>query len=266
MPGGMWRRGALRWAPLLFAGLLLATGELRAGCAAPEDTTPVTVTGVPDGDTVTLADGRHVRFIGINTPERAGDDRPAQPLAAAATGRLRKLLAGGRLKLVIGRDPRDHYGRLLAHPFLPDGTNLTARLLEAGLGFRIVVPPNLGFLDCYRQAEQTARQARRGVWVEPAFRPVPAASLTPDDTGFRRVSGTVTRVGESRTAWWLNLGRGFALRLPKKDVQYFRLDPRDFRGRTLTVRGWIYYVKKRKELRMNLRHPAMIEGQGTSDK
>jgi len=243
----------------LFAGLLLVSAESRAGCTAPEDTTPVTVSAVLDGDTVTLADGRHVRFIGINTPERSRHDHPAQPLARAATGRLRTLLAGGRLNLVIGRDPRDHYGRLLAHPFLPDGTNLTARLLEAGLGFQTVVPPNLRFLACYRQAERTARQAGRGVWAEPAFRPVFASTLTPDDTGFRRVTGTVTRIGESRTAWWLNLGRGFALRMPKRDVPYFRLEPRDFQGRTLTVRGWIYVVKKRNELRMNLRHPAMIE-------
>lgn len=256
-----WRidwKGA-RFAPL-FVCLLLAAGcTARADCRAPRLDEQVAVAQVIDGDTVRLSDGRHVRFIGLNAPERAREARPAQPLAEAATERLRHLLAGGRLGLVIGRDPRDHYGRLLAHPFLPDGTNVTARLLEAGLGFQVIVPPNLGFADCYRQAETAARTARRGVWQEAAYRPVPAATLTPEETGFRRVTGTVTRVGESRTAFWLNLGKGFALRLPKKHRHNFRRDPHDFAGRTITVRGWVYLVKKRGELRMNLNHPGMIE-------
>ncbi len=219
-----------------------------------------------DGDTVILADGRHLRFIGLNTPERAHKARPAEPLAGTATRRLQQLLANdARLRLRVGREPRDHYGRLLAHPFLVDGRNLTALLLREGLGFQIVVPPNLGYLDCYRAAEREARQARRGVWADPWFRPRPAAALTPADTGFHRVTGTVTRVGESRRAWWLNLGRGFALRILKRDSHYFATPLPAFAGRTLTVRGWVYYVKRKRELRMNLRHPAMIEGRGTRD-
>ncbi len=259
MPWRIDGKGALR-APL-FVCLLLATTACtgRGHCPTPADARPVELAEVIDGDTIRLADGRHVRFIGLNTPERARDGRPAQPLAEAATARLRSLLANGRLQLEIGRDPTDHYGRLLAHPFLPDGTNVTARLLEAGLGFQVVVPPNLRHADCYAEAEARARQARRGVWREAAFRPVPADRLGPADTGFRRVTGTVSRVGESRTAFWLNLGPGFALRLPKKHRHHFARHPRDFAGRRLTVRGWVYYVKNRRELRMNLNHPRMIE-------
>ncbi len=243
----------------LFVCLLLAAGAARADCRTDRFDETVALERVIDGDTVVLADGRHLRFIGLNTPERARDDRPAQPLAEAATARLRELLAGGRLKLVTGREPADRYGRLLAHPFLPDGRNVTAELLRAGLGFQVVVPPNTGFADCYRKAEGDARRAVRGVWREPAFRPVPVERLTPRDTGFRRVTGTVTRVGESRTAFWLNMGRGFALRLPKKDRHRFTTDPRDYAGRTLTARGWVYYVARRHELRMTLRHPLMLE-------
>ncbi len=259
MPLRIRGKGALL-APLFVCLLLLAGCTARADCRLPENAgRPVTVAEVIDGDTIRLANGRHVRFIGLNTPERARDDRPAQPLAEEATDMLRRLLAGESLRLVVGQDPTDHYGRLLAHPFLVDGSNVTARLLEAGLGFQVVFPPNLRFADCYRRAEARARAAGRGVWREPAFHPVPAARLTPRDTGFRRVTGTVSRVGESRTAFWLNLGPGFALRLPKKDRRWFSRDPREFEGQELTVRGWIYYVQKRHELRMNLRHPLMIE-------
>ncbi len=258
-----WR---IRWKGAHLAPLFVLLLPLLAGCTAradcrlpPHSGRPVQIVEVIDGDTVRLASGRHVRFIGVNTPELAHDGRPAQPLAMAATQRLREILAGETPRLLVGQDPSDHYGRLLAHPFLGDGRNVTARLLEAGLGFQVVVPPNVRFADCYREAENRARAAGRGVWAEPAYRPVPASRLTPRDTGFRRVRGTVSRIGESRTAYWLNLGRGFALRLPKKDRHWFDRDPRRFAGRTLTVRGWIYYVKKRHELRMNLRHPLMIE-------
>jgi len=207
MPSRIRGKGALL-APLFVCLLLVAGCTARADCRLPVNAgRPATVAAVIDGDTIRLANGRHVRFIGLNTPEMARDDRPAQPLAEEAADMLRRLLAGESLRLVVGRDPTDHYGRQLAH----------ARLLEAGLGFQVVFPPNLRFADCYRQAEARARAAGRGVWGEPAFRPVPVARLTPRDTGFRRVTGTVSRVGESRTAFWLNLGTGFALRLPKKE-------------------------------------------------
>ena len=259
MPLRIRGKGALL-APLFVCLLLLAGCTARADCRLPENAgRPVTVAEVIDGDTIRLANGHHVRFIGLNTPERARADRPAQPLAEEATDMLRRLLAGESLRLVVGQDPTDHYGRLLAHPFLADGSNVTARLLEAGLGFQVVFPPNLRFVDCYRRAEARARAAGRGVWREPAYRPIPVTRLTPRDTGFRRVTGIVSRVGESRTAYWLNLGPGFALRLPKKDRRWFSRDPHDFAGHELTVRGWIYYVQKRHELRMNLRHPLMIE-------
>ena len=34
---------------------------------------------VVDGDSITLQDGRHVRYIGINTPEIQHKDQPAEP-------------------------------------------------------------------------------------------------------------------------------------------------------------------------------------------
>jgi len=61
----------------LLAGILLYCSATRAGvadnCAAGQTSERVRVIHVYDGDTVKLADGRRLRFIGINTPETWSD-------------------------------------------------------------------------------------------------------------------------------------------------------------------------------------------------
>ena len=245
-------------ASFFYAWLLLAIPVQAAECRLEHYDEQVTVAKIYDGDTVRLTDGRHLRFIAINTPERAREFRPAQPLAEAAKQRLEILLAAdSTLHLRYDEERKDRHGRLLAHPFLSDGRNLTQQLLQAGLGFHITVPPNVLLLDCYQQAEQQARRQQRGVWQLTAYRPQQAHQLGIKDTGFMRVTGRVSRIGESRSAYWLNLGHGFALRIPKADSENFPFSPGSLKNKTLTVRGWVY--SRRGELRMNLRHPASIE-------
>ena len=250
---------ALLAASFFYAWLLLSVSGAQAkDCQLEQYDERVTVVKVFDGDTVKLMDGRHLRFIAINTPERGREAHPAEPLADVAKQRLETLLATDRsLWLLYDQERRDRHGRLLAHPYLPDGRNLTELLLQAGLGFQITVPPNLLLLECYRQAEQIARQQKRGVWQHPYYQPRSTRDLPSTATGFQRITGTVSRIGESRSAYWLNLGDHFALRLPKTDLHYFPYAPASLSDKTLTVRGWVY--QRRDELRMNLRHPASIE-------
>ncbi|MDH3949130.1 MAG: thermonuclease family protein [Gammaproteobacteria bacterium] len=245
-------------ASFFYAWQLIASSVQATECRLEHYDEQVTVAKVHDGDTVRLADGRNLRFIAINTPERARNTRPAQPLAEAGKQRLEALLAADKtLRLRYDEERKDRHGRLLAHPFLSDGRNLTQQLLQAGLGFHITVPPNLLLLECYQQAELDAQRQQRGLWQRADYRPRQASQLGADESGFMRVTGTVSRIGESRSAYWLNLGRGFALRLPKADIGYFPFPPGSLKNKTLTVRGWIY--SHRGELRMNLRHPASIE-------
>jgi endonuclease YncB( thermonuclease family) len=126
---------------------------------------------VHDGDSVRLADGRALRLIGIDTPELARDGRPDEPLARAARDRLRELLrdSGMRLELRFDREREDHYGRLLAHAYLPDGRSIAAELLAEGLATQLVVPPNEASWTCFRQAERVARRARLGLWALPGY-------------------------------------------------------------------------------------------------
>jgi len=258
MPTMVFPKRTLLAASFFYAWQLIPLPVQATECRLERYDEQVTVAKVYDGDTVRLTDGRNLRFIAINTPERARNTRPAQPLAETAKQRLEALLADDKtLRLRYDMERKDRHGRLLAHPFLNNGRNLSQQLLQAGLGFHITVPPNLLLLDCYQQAERDARLQQRGLWQLTDYRPRLASQLGANDTGFMRVTGTVSRIGESRTAYWLNLGRGFALRLPKADIGYFPFLPDSLKNKTLTVRGWIYST--RSELRMNLRHPASIE-------
>ena len=258
MPQTVFPKRTLLVASFFYAWQSVGASVPALECRVARYDEKVRITKIHDGDTVRLSDGRQLRFIGINTPEMATRSRPAQPLAKTAKQHLAALLAADNtLQLRYDKERRDRHGRLLAHPFLADGRNLTQQLIQAGLGYHIAVPPNLTLLDCYQQAERQARRQQRGIWLQPAYRPRQAHQLGVDDTGFMRVTGRVSRIGESRRAYWLNLGQGFALRLPKSDRRWFPYSPRALNNKTLTVRGWVYST--RRELRMNLRHPASIE-------
>ncbi len=254
----------LFWVAL--AGLPSTTGA--RGLA---DTQPVQVYFVIDGDTLVLTDRRHVRLIGINAPELSHPCRPEprtpardkactptreEPLAQAARQRLQSLVAGKPITLVTGEDDHDHYGRLLAHLRLADGSDPEEVLLQQGLASVIAIPPNLERLARYQAIEADARTARRGLWGEAYFAPRPADRLTPDQTGYRFVQGRVSRIGRSRRYVYLDLGPRFSIMVAHTDWErYFSGRPESLRGRNIEARGWITeYAGK---LRMRLQHPAM---------
>ena len=255
-------RGAFRVAGALFAFWWLIGGTLWAapGASPHPGDGPVHVHWVLDGDTVELDSGRRVRLIGLDTPEVAHRDRPAEPYADEATKALRRLLSrsDGQVVQRQGRERQDRYGRQLAHLFLPDGTSITAALLRQGLGVILVVPPNTWNLPCYLDAERAARQARRGIWALPGYQPVAATELGRGARGYRLVAGRVARVGRGGGAQWIDLEGGLAVRITEGDLRYFPgIDFGTWVGRRVLARGMVY--QRRGQLRMRIRHPALLE-------
>jgi hypothetical protein len=138
-------------------------------------------------------------------------------------------------------------------------------MLSTGMAAQIVVPPNVWNVECYRAAEQVARQATKGVWNS-FYQPIPVTELSRQSRGFRVISGRVVRVGESKRSIWLNFPRrpgegnreGVAVRISRNDLDYFKAwDPRNLKGKQVVVRGWVYPYKK--QLVMQLRHPIALE-------
>ncbi len=269
MPGPARRKGVSGTdAPFAFPGHLLwcallyfatAHGAGAALCPAGHSGERVHVVYVTDGDTVKLSDGRRLRLIGIDTPEISHDGGASQPLADRARSVLTDLLSryNNTLNLQYGQEARDHYGRLLAHAFLDDGSNVGARLLEQGLATTLVVPPNTWGLDCYRAAEQHARSARRGLWALPGYQAMDAATLPRDSRGFHLVTGRIHAIRTSRHSIWLDLEGPLVVRVDRRDLDNFdREFPDNLQGRTVEVRGWL--KPDRSGLRVNVRHPAAL--------
>jgi endonuclease YncB( thermonuclease family) len=227
-----------------------------ADCKAPQKTAYHDVASVIDGDSLRLNSGEAVRLIGINTPELGYKERADRPFARQARTALVHLIeaAQWRIRLRPGIDRRDRYRRLLAHVYTPDGDNLTAAMLRQGLGYQVVVAPNLSHLECYRDAEREARGAGRGLWREAVRN---AKTLRSDETGFHLLQGRVLSVGRSRHAVWLELLGGASVKIPWRVWQAMTAqEPETFVDRQLEVRGWFYRVKD--SLRVKVSHPASI--------
>lgn len=254
---------------LLLSGTLLgmlpgASPAVRADAApscgvAPGSLAPRGVAAVIDGDTLRLDNGDRVRIIGVNTPEWGRDGRPSEALARAATARLQAFIGQPEQVLVVpGRDPKDRYGRRLAHVFDLSGNSLAEQQLRAGMGFHVAIAPNFAYLDCLRSAEAEAVRAGIGVWVEPAYRAVSAAELADGQAGFVRIRDRVTRVSFKDNGWWVQLGGRVGLQI-KPDAQFLfrRADLRKLDGAMVEARGWLVAMRGDWWL-LQLGHPAML--------
>jgi endonuclease YncB( thermonuclease family) len=237
----------------------------QAFCPRVDDLAPQRVAKVVDGDTLRLVDGRSVRLIGINAPERARDGRPAEPFAEAATKRLQALVAAkdGRIGLRVGAKARDHYGRTLAHAYDADGRNLEAQLLAEGMGYRVAFEPASGLEGCQRSAEDEARERRVGLWQQ-------ARIVTPFDLrsgGFALVRGEVARVQRNRGGLWIEMDGPLVLRIEPKLLRHFDVAAlQGLAGRQVEARGWVIDRSRRGGVKpeqarwmLPLTHAAMLE-------
>lgn len=114
------------------------------------------VARVIDGDTIVLANGIHVRYIGINTPEIG------KPGYKEATEANRKLVDGKKVRLEydVERIERTNewklkrYGkpRTLAYVYI-DGTFVNAWLVENGYARASPYPPNVRYKELFQELE-----------------------------------------------------------------------------------------------------------------
>jgi hypothetical protein len=93
------------------------------------------------------------------------------------------------------------------------------------------------------------RPARRGLWADPNFAPLPADNLV--ELGAKRgqfalVEGKVLSVHESGATIYLNFGRrwtqDFTVTILKRQRRTFAaagVEPKSLEGRRIRVRGWI---------------------------
>ena len=127
------------------------------------------VARVADGDTVTVITPNQtklrIRMWGIDAPETPkGTKFPGQPFGTAAEASLKQLVEAKRVTVEIYGV--DRYKRLLATIFV-DGKDMNLAMIEVGLA-EVYRGPESGnpYKQQYQAAEDAARAAKKGMWVQ----------------------------------------------------------------------------------------------------
>lgn len=236
-----------RWFGFYFKrGLIVALFFSLWGCA---DYRNILVKKVIDGDTVILANGSRLRYIGIDAPEtwvREGEEfvyRP-EPLGPEATEFNRALVEGKFVKVEFDVEPRDRYGRLLGYCFV-DGILVNEKLIKKGYATLYTFFPNTKYFQLLLEAQDYARKQKKGLWQ--GSRVISWQEAKENIGKAQTVKGKVMNTYQSENVVVLNFNskyrRGFQVVIFKTSLEFFRkknINPVDFyRGKTVKVAGLI---------------------------
>jgi len=123
----------------------------------------VKVTRVIDGDTVEIEGGERIRYIGIDTPETVDPRKPVQCFGVEASNKNKELVEGKEIRLEKDITDRDKYNRLLRYVWVGD-TFINLELVKQGFAYSYSYPPDIKYQDQFVNAQQEAREAKRGLW------------------------------------------------------------------------------------------------------
>lgn len=142
------------------------------------------VSRVVDGDTLKLSDGKRVRLIGVDTPEKYYSDKllkdakkskkdikSIQALGRKASDFTKNLCLDKKVRLEFDIDRHDRYGRLLAYAYLDDGTFINAKIIEEGYGQVMTIPPNVKHAEYFLKLQRQAMSEGRGLWQDGLLQP-----------------------------------------------------------------------------------------------
>ncbi len=122
---------------------------------------------VVDGDTIQIKyNGKkeRVRLIGIDTPESVHpDEEKNTEYGKMASEYTKSLLEGKKVSLEFDVEKRDKYDRLLAYVYL-DGEMVNKKLLAEGYARLETVPPNVKYVEEFKDALKNAKEAKKGLW------------------------------------------------------------------------------------------------------
>ncbi len=122
-----------------------------------------TVASVQDGDTITLIDGRKVRYIGIDAPERKGSDPTITCFNDEAYQANKKLVDGKTVYLQKDKRNTDKYGRLLRYVYV-GGRSVNATLLAEGYARSKWYAPDTQKQAEFDAVQRQAQQDKKGLW------------------------------------------------------------------------------------------------------
>lgn len=228
---------------------LLTIPVALTGCIKPSDRSEYFVKSVIDGDTIELANGKKVRYIGINTPEtmkKVGGEWvfDPEPLAITAKEFNRNLVYDRKVRLEFDEEKEDKYSRWLAYVWV-DEKMINAELLKEGYATLYTFPPNVKHFSTLLEAEREALYTRRGLWK--FLQEVSPDAATGSIGKYRTSKGYIINAFVSPNKIFLNFGKSHQESLtaviPVRNVPLFSnkgIDPATYyRGRYVEVTGKI---------------------------
>lgn len=226
-------------------------------------------TAVPDGDTVLLDTGVHLRLYGIQAP-RLSLGRPHVddwPLAGEARDALSALVLGRRVVMRQGAVRRDRDGRQLGqlHREDADGLWVQGELVRTGWARVYSFPDNRACIAELLLLEARARALRLGIWADPyyALRQADRTAELGSLAGrYELVEGRVVEALSQRGRMVLRFGRHegdlVAVITARAEHEFAAMgrDPLILGGALIRVRGW---VEVSGGLRLTVTHPEQVE-------
>lgn len=223
--------------------------------ATPPTRSKYRVIKVIDGDTIVLENNKRVRLLGVNTPEIENRSRPAEPGGNEAKKWLQGKLQGCTVYLEYDQQTRDHYKRILAHVYLPDGEHINLSLVRNGLATVTLIPPNLLHADILIKAQQQAEAKKLGIWSMKQYQPRQLAKLTEKPFGWQRYRVRATALKRNRRFSRLIIGKNMDLSIANHDLALFP-SLETYLNKPLEVRGWVSRKKNRFSIR--IQHPSAL--------
>ncbi|MDD5195378.1 MAG: thermonuclease family protein [Candidatus Omnitrophica bacterium] len=226
------------------------------GCSLPPKTeyrassyANIQVADVIDGDTIRLANGKLLRYIGIDTPEsriKKGSSfiYNPQPGAVEATKFNKSLVSGKKIRIEFDVQKTDKYGRLLGYCYVGD-TFVNARLIKEGYAVLLTYPPNVKYTDLFVKLQKEAREARRGLWG--AYAVIEHTQADRYINQVRTVRGKILNTHRTKKCTLLNFSNNskedFTIVIFANSYRFFEnagIDPVTFyKGKTVEISGRI---------------------------
>ena len=212
-----------------------------------------TVSGVVDGRSFVLTDGREIRLAGLEVPTvRPGEVSSPSDAGHASRTKLESILAGATVKLSQARPANDRYGRTIAYvDTISGGLQRAVAPAMVAAGFARVgaqVETMACAVELLSQ-ERAARASRLGLWAEPyyvVFEAGNGAALLDHQGQFAIVEGKVASVRTSGSIIYINFGRRWSealtVTIQKRHERIFSasgIAPGSLESRRVRVRGWI---------------------------
>lgn len=217
------------------------------------------VARVYDGDTIILQNGKHIRLLGVNTPEIESRHQVEEPGGIAAKQWLQtQLPSNSKIYLEFDQVKHDKYKRMLAYVYLPDGKHLNLALLEKGLGAVSIIPPNGRYADELTRAQQHAERNKLGIWSMPQYQSRPISQISSHTKGWQRFIGTPATLRKGKKYTRLIIDDKTDIRIANANLHLFP-ELTGYLGKAVEVRGWV--ARNKDYYTILISHPSALIAQ-----